>query len=99
MKKTLSIIGQFLLFFFADFVGSFLYHPFGIETKLPAANLAPRSFQWDGLILMGIVYLLFLVIEGLRKRLRYAARWSTLALALAVLAGYLLKFGFITHKW
>ena len=99
MKRTLSIIGQFLLFFIVDAVGSLFYHPFGIETKLPATDLAPRSFQWDGLILMVLVYLLIIVIEALRKRLRSAAIWSTLALALAALAGYLLKFGFVTHKW
>ena len=99
MKRTLSIIGQFLLFFLANFVGSFRYRPFGIETKLSASDLAPRSFQWDGLILMTMLFLIVLLIEVVRKHLRSAAPWSTLALALAALTGYVLRFGFITHKW
>lgn len=99
MERTLAIAGQFLLFFFIDAVGSLVYHPFGIETKLAPIDSAARSFQWDGLLLMALVYLLVLVIEALRKRLRTAAPWSTLALLVAALAGYLLKLGFITHKW
>lgn len=99
MKKLLSIVAQFLLFFLVEFVGSFVYHPFGVTTTLPATDLASRGFQWDGVILMAIAYLLVVVIEALRKRLRSAAPWSTLALLLAALAGYLLKFGFVTRKW
>ena len=99
MKKTLSTVGQFLLFFFVDAIGSFFYHPFGISTSMPVKDETSRSFQWDGLLLMALVCLLILIIEALRKRLRSVAPWSLLALLLAVVAGYLLKFGFITHKW
>ncbi len=99
MKRTLSIVGQFLLFFFADFAGSFLYHPFGVMTKLSEGDLTGRSFEWDGLIMMLLVYLVVLLIATLRKRFGAAAPWSTLALACAALSGYLLRFGFVTRKW
>ena len=99
MKTTLSFVGQFLLFFFVNAVGSIFYHPFAIITPAPATDSASRSFQWDGLLLMALTYLVILLVEALRKRLRAAIPWSSLALLLAGLAGYLLKFGFITHKW
>lgn len=101
MKRTLAVSLQVALFFMADFVGSFLFHPFGVETRLrtPAIDLAARSFQWDGLLLMLLVFLTILAIEALRKRIRLAAPWSMFALAFAALAGYVLKFGFVTHKW
>ena len=98
MKRTFSVLGQFLLFFLADFAGSFVFHPFGVVTKLAGGDVTGRSFQWDGLILMGLLYLLVLLIAVLRKRLA-AAPWSTLAVVCAALAGYLLKFGFVTRKW
>ena len=99
MKRTLSIAGQFLLFFLVDAVGSIFYHPFGIITSTHTPSAASRSFQWDGLLLMTIFFLLILIVEAMRKRLRVAAPWSLLSLLLAALAGYFLKFGFITHKW
>ena len=99
MKNTLSIIGQFLLFFLVDALGSIFYHPFRVTTKAPGTDAVARTFQWDGLLLMALVYLLVLLIEALRKRLRSSAPWSSLAILLAALAGYLLKFGFMTHKW
>ena len=99
MKRALAIFAQFLLLLCVDAVGSIFYHPFHIQTLLSGTPTAPRSFLWDGVVLMLLVYLLLLVIAALRKRIRFSAPGSTLALGLAVLAGYLLKLGFITHNW
>jgi hypothetical protein len=99
MKRTLSVFAQFLFLLFVDAAGSILYHPFHIQTSLSGSAIAQRSFVWDGLILMFLVYALILLIAALRKRFGYAVPGSTLALALAVAAGYVLKLGFITHNW
>jgi len=53
-----------------------------------------RAFEWDGVLLMLAVFVLILLIEALRKRLRSAAPWSTLALVLAAILGLVMKFGF-----
>lgn len=99
MKTTLALIAQFVLFLVVDAVGGIFYHPFHLQTELPGTALAQRSFAWDGVVLTVVAYALILLIEALRKRLRRAAPWSTLALAFALLAGYLLKLGFVTHNW
>ncbi len=99
MKRAVAILAQFLLFLFVDAAGSLIYHPFHIQTSLAGTPLEPRSFLWDGLLLMLAVYLFLLVIAALRKRLTASAPGSTIALVLAALAGYVMKFGFITHNW
>ncbi len=53
-----------------------------------------RAFEWDGVLLMLAFFALILLIEALRKRLRSAAPWTTLALALATILGLAMKFGF-----
>jgi uncharacterized membrane protein len=40
------------------------------------------------------IFALILLIEVLRKRLRSAAPWTTLAMALAAFLGLAMKFGF-----
>lgn len=99
MKRVFAILGQFLLFLVVEAVG-LVYHPFNIRTtlstSLPGEPFAARSFVWDGLVLTLLVYVLVLVLALLRKRFGSSAPWCTLALALALASGYLLKFGFLT---
>lgn len=99
MKRTVAIFAQFLLLLCVDAAGSIFYHPFHIQTSLSGTPSAARSFIWDGVVLMFLLYGIFLVIAATRKRIGTSAPGSTLALGLAALAGYLLKFGFITHNW
>jgi hypothetical protein len=99
MKRVLSVLAQFLLLLFVYAAGSIFYHPFHIQTALSGDAVAQRSFLWDGVILMICVYTLLLLIAALRKRLGFALPIATLALALALVAGYFLKLGFITHNW
>jgi hypothetical protein len=99
MKRAFAILAQFLLFLFVDAAGSIFYHPFHIESSLSGTAVAQRSFVWDGVILMSLLYGLLLAIAALRKRIGSAAPDSTVALVLAAVAGYLMKFGFVTHNW
>jgi hypothetical protein len=99
MKKAFAAIGQFLLFIFVDAAGSLVYHPFHVETQLAGTPLAPRTFIWDGVILMVLVYALLLVVQVVRGRLKNSAPVTSGALLLAAIAGYLLRLGFVTHNW
>jgi hypothetical protein len=95
MKRFFAVLLQFLLFLVVFGAGSFAFHPFHVETILAGS----RSFVWDGVLLMLVVYAVVLLLEVLRKRLRSAGPWTTLALLLAGLAGWAMKFGFVTHNW
>jgi len=95
MKNLFLVIAQFVLFFVAFAGGSFMA-PFHLRQLLSANAEGTRAFVWDGVVLMAGVYVLILLIEAVRKRLSYTAPWTTLALALATVAGLALKFGFMT---
>jgi hypothetical protein len=93
MKRVLSVVLQFVLFLVVFLVGSLL----------PGANLLPmitvgagagRIFVLDGLFLMLAVYILILLVAAARKRIPAAWPNSTLALALAIILGLAMKFGF-----
>jgi hypothetical protein len=93
--KIILAILQFLLFFIAFAVGSFMT-PFKIVHVIAFSPRGSRIFYWDGIIVMLIVYVVILLIEAMRKRLRTAAPWTTVALALATVAGLAVKLGFLT---
>jgi len=95
MKRFFAVLLQFLLFLVVFGAGSFAFHPFHLETTLAGS----RSFVWDGVLLMLLVYAVVLLLEVVRKRLRSGGSWTTLALLLAGLAGWAMKFGFVTHNW
>ncbi|HEX4652430.1 MAG TPA: hypothetical protein VH250_13095 [Granulicella sp.] len=97
MKKAMAVLVQFLLFLVVFAVGSFVWHPFHVQTVFAPADR--RAFQWDGVLLMLLTYLLLLSIAAARKRLTRSGLTLTLALILAALAGWLLKFGFISRDW
>ncbi len=95
MKKALSIVLQTILLLVVYAAGSFL-PPFHIMRTLVSAPDATRFFVWDGIMLMLAVYILILLIEAARKRLRTSATGSTVALVLATILGLAAKLGFIT---
>jgi hypothetical protein len=93
MKRALSGLLQFIFFFVVFAVGSLL----------PGAHVLPelsfpvnpgRIFVYDGLLLMLLAYIILALIAVLRKRLRHSLPISTTALALALILGLALKFGF-----
>ena len=95
MKKALSIVLQTILLLVVYAAGSFL-PPFHIMRTLVSTPDAARFFVWDGILLMFAVYILILLIEAARKRLRTSATGSTIALVLAAILGLTAKLGFIT---
>jgi hypothetical protein len=92
MKRVLSVVLQFILYVVV----------FGVGSLLPAFNVLPtlsfgigpgRVFVYDGLLLMLAVYILVLLIAAARKRINIALPNATIALALALVVGLLMKFG------
>ena len=97
MKKALSTIAQFILFYVVFFLGSLLdplHQKWFISHPSPTST---RYFVPDGLILMLGLYLLFLAVEAARKRLATSGRWTSIAFVLALALGLLSKFGFAQH--
>ena len=95
MKVILAIL-KFLLFLIVFAAGSF-FPPFHIEHVLAITPDGTRIFIWDGVVLMIILLVLLLLIEAARKRLRSSGPWTIAAFALAAIAGYAAKFGFLTR--
>ena len=73
MKKVILTILQFFLFLIVFGVGS-LFPPFHFEHVLIATPGVTRIFVADGLLLMFALYVLIILVEVMRKRLRSAAR-------------------------
>jgi hypothetical protein len=96
MKKILLTFLQFLLFWLAFAAGSFLYIFLRLPPLVSLWADGTRGFQWDGVLLMLALYVLILLLQAARKRLRSGAPWTTLALALAAAAGLAMKFGFLS---
>ena len=97
MKKAVLAILQFFLFLIVFGAGS-LFPPFHFEHVLIATPGVTRIFVADGLLLMFALYLLILLVEVMRKRVRIAAPWTTLAVILATVLGLMMKFGFLTRS-
>ena len=100
MKKAFATILQFFLFLIVFFVGSIfpLPHPFHHERVVSSTPAATRIFIGDGLHLMLALFLLIILIEAVTRRLRTAAPWTTLALILATVLGFIMKFGYLTRS-
>ncbi len=97
MKKPLVTLLQLVLFLLVFLAGS-LFPPFHVEHVLIATPGSTRVFVADGLLLMLALYVLIVAIEALTKRLRTAAPWTTAALVLAAILGFMMKFGFLTRS-
>jgi hypothetical protein len=95
MKKVIPTILKFIVFLIVFLVGS-LFPPFHFERVLIATPGVTRIFVADGLLLMFALYVLIILVEAMRKRLRTAAPWTTLAVILAAVLGLMMKFGFKT---
>jgi uncharacterized membrane protein AbrB (regulator of aidB expression) len=100
MKKAVATILQFFLFLIVFFAGSLfpLPAPFHHERIISTTPSATRIFIGDGLHLMLALYIVIVLIEAVTKRLRTAAPWTTLALILAAVLGFMMKFGFLTRS-
>jgi hypothetical protein len=97
MKKAVLTILKFFLFLIVFGIGS-LFPPFHFEHVLIATPGVTRIFVADGLLLMFALYVLIILVEVMRKRLRTEAPWTTLAVILATVLGLMMKFGFLTRS-
>jgi hypothetical protein len=95
MKRVTLTTLQFVLFLIVFGAGSFL-PPFHFERILIATPGFTRIFVADGLLLMFALYVVIVLVEVTRKRLRTSAPWTTLAVILAAVLGLMMKFGFKT---
>jgi hypothetical protein len=87
---------KFVLFLIVFAAGSF-FPPFHIEHVLSVTPDGTRIFIWDGVVLMVGLLVILLLIEAVRKRLSSSGPWTAAAFALAAIAGYAAKFGFLTR--
>jgi hypothetical protein len=97
MKNAVFTVLQLVLFLIVFLVGS-LVPPFHFEHVLIATPGFTRVFVADGILLMLLLYIVIVLGEVMRKRLRAAAPWTTLALIFAIVFGLMMKFGFATHS-
>jgi type IV secretory pathway VirB2 component (pilin) len=97
MKKVILTIFQFVLFLIVFGAGS-LFPPFHFERVLIVTPGFTRIFVADGLLLMFALYILIVLVEVMRKRLRTSAPWTTVAVIFAVVLGLMMKFGFLTRS-
>jgi hypothetical protein len=97
MKRVLAVVGQFCLFFVVFLAGT-LWDPFHLRWFVTQPSpTSTRYFVPDGLILCVLLYLVILAIEAGRKRLLGSGVGTTLAFVLALVLGFLSKFGMATH--
>jgi hypothetical protein len=97
MKRAFFVLVEFVLFFVVFLAGS-LWDPFKMKWFVSHPTLtSTRFFVPDGLILMAVVFVLILGIEAARKRLASGGMVATIAFAMALLLGFLSKFGWATH--
>ena len=97
MKNAVFTVLKLILFLFVFFIGS-IFPPFHFEHILIATPGTTRIFIADGLLLMLALYVVLIIVEALRKRLRTAGPWTTLAFVLAIIFGLMMKFGFLTRS-
>jgi len=97
MKNVLATVLQLALFLIV--FGAFsLFPPFHMQHVLSATPAGTRIFVADGLVLTLALYVVILFIEAARKRLATAAPSTSIAFVLAVVFGFLMKFGFLTKS-
>jgi hypothetical protein len=96
MKNILFLILQFVLFL-AVFAGGSFLPLFHMQQVLSVTHDGTRIFIWDGAAMMFLLLLVSLLIEARRKRIAAAGPWTAAAFALAAIAGYALKLGFLTR--
>ena len=96
IKNVIFAILQFVVFILVFLAGSLL-PPFHLEHILGTTPDGTRVFVMDGAVLMTALFLVILGIEAARKRIATAGLWTSIAFALAAVAGFAAKFGFLTR--
>ena len=94
IKNVLLTLLQFVLFSLVYVAGVVMaafpaYHFLSYVTTMADGT----RFQWGGVLLTVGLFVLILLIEAARKRLRTAAPWTMVALLLAAIVEFAVKFG------
>jgi hypothetical protein len=97
MKNAIATLLQFVLFLFVFGVFS-LFPLFHMQHVISSTPISSRIFVADGLVLVLALYIVILLIEAAMKRLTVAAPWTSLAFVLALVLGFMMKFGFLTNS-
>ncbi len=97
MKTAVFTVIQLILFLLLFFVGS-IFPPFHFEHVILVTPGSIRVFIADGLVLTLVLFLIIVLVQFLRKRLRTSTPWTTLAFVLAIVFGLMMKFGFLTRS-
>jgi len=92
MKRVLSVVLQFILYLVVFGVGSLL-PAFGTLPTWSVSTGPGRVFVYDGLLLMLLAYVVILLIAAARRRLPITLPNASIAVALALIIGLLMKFG------
>lgn len=96
-KRAVLVVVQVILFLVLFGVGSLLPALPAFKSAAWQIQTSPnRAFVLDGLLLAFVVYLIILLVEAARKRLRGPGGLTTLAFALALALGLAMRFGFKT---
>ena len=97
MKKIVLLLLQLVVFLFVFFAGS-LWNPLHLQWFVTHPSpTSTRFFAPEGLLLMAALYVAVLLIELLRRRAGFSGVWATIAFVLALVLGFVAKFGFVTH--
>ncbi len=94
MKNVLFVVVEFLLFLVVFFLGSVILPGAGVLPVMSTAAGAGKIFVYDGVLLLLALYVFFLLVAVLRKRIFIAWQNPTIAAVLALVLGLLMKFGF-----
>ena len=92
--KSILFALQTILFLLLFALGSVFLPFLPFLPVLQVVTSPGHAFVYDGLLLALIVWLLIVVVEAVRKRLREAGLLTTVALAVAVVLGLAMRFGF-----
>lgn len=95
MKNVFVAILQFVLFLVVFAAFSFV-PPMHLQHVVGRTPDGTRVFIWDGLLIAALLFVVILVIEAARRRIRSSGIWSTIAFALALAVGLAIKLGFKT---
>ena len=99
MKRALSIISQTILLVIAAVVFGIVLpgihrSPFHMVHVIKQDSLLRRQYEFDWLIGVSLLYAMFLLIGLAARRIRTSWIGSTVALAITILIGLLLRLGF-----
>lgn len=95
MKKALAVLAETILMLIVGFA-VMLRRPFHITIVLSRMETSVRQFDLDWIIGVLIVAVVIALIGALAKRFRMFAQPLAIAVALTLLLGFAMKFGFRT---